>query len=73
MLAGNDDGEDETEMPSSDDDPRVGQVTPRNLLSPALRRTFDLDDDDDLGSDDPVLASPSRNRVAHRTKGLTSH
>jgi hypothetical protein len=52
------------ELPSSDDDPRLGQVTPHRLLSPRMRR---LDDDDtELGSDDSI-PSPSKDLVRRRS------
>ncbi|KAH9936222.1 uncharacterized protein B0H18DRAFT_1206615 [Fomitopsis serialis] len=59
--------------PSSDDDPRLGQVNPVGLVSPALRRmkvrTPDLSDP--LSSDDSVLSnSPSRELVKRRIARL---
>ncbi|KAI0322414.1 hypothetical protein OF83DRAFT_803492 [Amylostereum chailletii] len=50
-------------LPSSDDEPHFGQVTPRHLVSPAMRRLHDSDppSDDSNASD-----SPSRQRVARK-------
>ncbi|KIJ62575.1 hypothetical protein HYDPIDRAFT_176396 [Hydnomerulius pinastri MD-312] len=48
----------------SDDDPHLGQVSPRHLVSPAPRRH--LDPDYDPPSDDIYSSSPSRDLVARR-------
>lgn len=54
----------DTALPSSDDDPHLGLVTPRHLVSPVVRRLFD---ESDPPSDDSVMsASPSRELVARR-------
>ena len=55
--------------PSSDDDPRLGQVNPVGLVSPALRRVrAQATDSSDLpSSDDSVMSnSPSRDLVKRR-------
>jgi hypothetical protein len=49
-------------LPSSDDNPHLGHVTPRALISPSMRRVFEYDTEP--GSDDSV-GSPSRD-VARR-------
>ncbi|KAF8842180.1 hypothetical protein BDN67DRAFT_995787 [Paxillus ammoniavirescens] len=48
----------------SDDDPHLGQVSPRHLVSPAPRRH--MDPDYDPQSDDVLSSSPSRDLVARR-------
>lgn len=58
-----------SEAPSSDDIPFFGQVTPRRLVSPAMRRIHENMMDSDPPSDDSILnASPSRDKVARRSK-----
>ncbi|KAG8214607.1 hypothetical protein J3R82DRAFT_9677 [Butyriboletus roseoflavus] len=52
------------ELESSDDDPHLGQVSPRHLASPAPRRY--MDPDYDASSDDAPSSSPSRDLVARR-------
>ena len=52
------------ELEGSDDDPHLGQVSPRHLASPAPRRYMDPDYDD--SSDDAASSSPSRDLVARR-------
>ncbi|THV03879.1 hypothetical protein K435DRAFT_747426 [Dendrothele bispora CBS 962.96] len=51
---------------SSDDDPHIGQVTPRHLTSPPLRRGRELSDPPSDDSYEP--ASPSRDIVLRRLK-----
>ncbi|KAF5330272.1 hypothetical protein D9758_014454 [Tetrapyrgos nigripes] len=51
---------------SSDDDPHIGQVTPRHLTSPALRRGRSILDDDPPSDDSNEPASPSRDMVLRR-------
>ena len=63
-----------SEMPSSDDLVFLGQVTPRRLVSPAMRRIHEQNMDSDPPSDDSNLsASPTHERVARRSgfKGST--
>ncbi|KZT73869.1 hypothetical protein DAEQUDRAFT_754271 [Daedalea quercina L-15889] len=60
---------------SSDDDPRLGQVNPVGLVSPALRRVKagTADSSDAPGSDDSVMSnSPSRDLVKRRIARLPS-
>ena len=52
------------ESEGSDDDPHLGQVSPRHLASPAPRRH--MDPDYDVSSDDAPSSSPSRDLVARR-------
>lgn len=52
------------ESESSDDDPHLGQVSPRHLASPAPRRY--MSPDYDASSDDAPSSSPSRDLVARR-------
>ncbi|KAI0061493.1 hypothetical protein BV25DRAFT_1857413 [Artomyces pyxidatus] len=54
---------DKADVPSSDDDPHVGQVTPHHLVSPAMRRLWDSDPPSD---DSNASVSPSREHVARR-------
>lgn len=68
VIAGSDDSivlaaECRAELPSSDDDPHIGQVSPRHLASPAPRRHFDFDHHP---SSDGAPSSPSRELVARR-------
>jgi hypothetical protein len=64
------------ELPSSDDDPRIGQVTPHRLISPRPRRSlrakvYEIDPP----SDDSVTgecASPSKEVVQRKLKRLGS-
>lgn len=52
---------------SSDDDPHIGQVTPHHLISPALRRMKQREDDPP--SDDSTLsASPTKDALVRRLK-----
>ncbi|KAF9241177.1 hypothetical protein BU15DRAFT_61124 [Melanogaster broomeanus] len=62
MLTGSATGKSLSE--GSDDDPHLGQVSPRHLASPAPRRH--MDPDYDLQSDDVLSSSPSRDLVARR-------
>ena len=62
MLA--DTGNRGRESEGSDDDPHLGQVSPRHLASPAPRRHMDSNYDD--LSDDAPSSSPSRDLVARR-------
>ncbi|KAF8551673.1 hypothetical protein OG21DRAFT_1498937 [Imleria badia] len=71
VIAGSDDsimltgtGSRIPESESSDDDPHLGQVSPRHLASPAPRRY--MNPDDDASSDDAPSSSPSRDLVARR-------
>ncbi|KAG9315760.1 hypothetical protein JVU11DRAFT_3409 [Chiua virens] len=50
----------------SDDDPHLGQVSPRHLASPAPRRYMGADYD--TSSDDAPSSSPSRDLVARRQR-----
>lgn len=52
-------------LPSSDDDPYIGQVTPHHLVSPALRRVKKLEFDPP-SDDSNMSASPTTERVMHR-------
>ena len=52
------------ESEGSDDDPHLGQVSPRHLASPAPRRH--MTPDHDTSSDDAPSSSPSRDLVARR-------
>jgi hypothetical protein len=64
------------ELPSSDDDPRIGQVTPHRLISPIPRRSlrakvYEIDPP----SDDSVMGgctSPSKEVVERKLKRLGS-
>ncbi|KAL1745283.1 hypothetical protein HDZ31DRAFT_36839 [Schizophyllum fasciatum] len=63
----------DSSMPSSDDDPHIGQVTPGHLLSPMPGKRGMLDDEDyedsEDSDDEPVDDSPSRRLAArHRRK-----
>ncbi|TRM64183.1 hypothetical protein BD626DRAFT_456663 [Schizophyllum amplum] len=61
----------DSSMPSSDDDPHIGQVTPGHLISPHPRGHPDAawDDEDEDGDDELVDDSPSRRLAArHRRK-----
>jgi hypothetical protein len=64
------------ELPSSDDDPHIGQVTPHRLISPVPRRTLSAKFYEiDPPSDDSVMggcASPSKEVVERRLKRLGS-
>ena len=55
-----------TDAPSSDDLAFIGQVTPRRLISPAMRRIHESLDSDPPSDDSVLQASPSRDRVARR-------
>ncbi|KAH7912528.1 hypothetical protein BJ138DRAFT_1112247 [Hygrophoropsis aurantiaca] len=56
---------------SSDDDPHIGQVTPRHLISPSVRRARGFDSDPP--SDDSTCpSSPSRDIIARRRQRLLS-
>ncbi|KAL4069879.1 hypothetical protein V8B97DRAFT_1887107 [Scleroderma yunnanense] len=68
VIAGSDDSivlasNSKFELPSSDDDPYIGQVSPRHLASPAPRRHFDFDHHP---SSDGALSSPSREIITRR-------
>ncbi|KAI0647951.1 hypothetical protein C8Q79DRAFT_1086869 [Trametes meyenii] len=59
------------ELPPSDDEPNLGQVTPSRLVSPALRRVQHLDFSSDPPSDDSTMSnSPSSQRVARKAACL---
>ncbi|KAA1469740.1 hypothetical protein DENSPDRAFT_816901 [Dentipellis sp. KUC8613] len=57
-------------MPSSDDDPHFGQVTPHHLLSPAMRRALDSDPPSD---DSNISVSPTAQRVARKLERASSY
>jgi len=61
---------DESHKLSSDDDPHIGQVTPRHLTSPSLRRGRDSDDPPSDDSNEP--ASPSRDIILRRLERYRS-
>ncbi|KAI0667624.1 hypothetical protein C8Q78DRAFT_1051818 [Trametes maxima] len=59
------------ELPPSDDEPHLGQVTPSRLVSPALRRVQHIDFSSDPPSDDSTMSnSPSSQRVARKVACL---
>ncbi|KAI0632226.1 hypothetical protein C8Q77DRAFT_1279320 [Trametes polyzona] len=61
------------ELPPSDDEPQLGQVTPHRLVSPAVRRIRHDDFNSDPPSDDSVMSnSPSSERVARKMVRLSS-
>ncbi|KAK7056957.1 hypothetical protein VNI00_002675 [Paramarasmius palmivorus] len=63
-------GSPKAELPSSDDDPHLGQVTPRHLISPVLRRLSGSkwsSNVEDPPSDDSV-GSPTKGVVERRLK-----
>ncbi|KIK93333.1 hypothetical protein PAXRUDRAFT_829068 [Paxillus rubicundulus Ve08.2h10] len=64
MLIANESDAGKSTLEGSDDDPHLGQVSPRHLVSPAPRRH--MDPDYDLQSDDMLSSSPSRDLVARR-------
>ncbi|KAG6849329.1 hypothetical protein H0H93_009374 [Arthromyces matolae] len=51
---------------SSDDDPRLGQVTPHHLISPDIRRGKNTRPQDPPSDDSDVMPSPSRDLVERR-------
>ncbi|EMD40251.1 hypothetical protein CERSUDRAFT_122305 [Gelatoporia subvermispora B] len=55
-----------SDLPPSDDDPHYGQVTPRRIISPAMRRVKDGDFDVADSDDSNVPSSPLRDHVARR-------
>ncbi|KAF9267296.1 hypothetical protein L218DRAFT_894410 [Marasmius fiardii PR-910] len=57
---------------SSDDDPHIGQVTPHHLISPALKRTQRIHDDDPPSDDSVVSGSPSKGAALRRMQRLGS-
>ena len=63
-------GSPKAELPSSDDDPHLGQVTPRHLISPVLRRLSGSkwsSNVEDPPSDDSV-GSPTKGVVERRLR-----
>ncbi|KAI0372272.1 hypothetical protein BV20DRAFT_1120079 [Pilatotrama ljubarskyi] len=61
------------ELPPSDDDQHLGQLTPHRLVSPALRRVQHVDFSSDPPSDDSTLSnSPSSERVVRKMARLGS-
>ena len=54
------------DVPSSDDDPHIGQVTPHHLVSPAMRRLHDSLANDPPSDDSNVSVSPSREHMARK-------
>lgn len=54
------------DIPSSDDDPHIGQVTPHRLVSPAMRRIQKVETSDPPSDDSVLVASPTRDHVARR-------
>lgn len=69
VIAGSDDSiimaGPQLEHPGSDDDPHIGQVSPRHLASPAPRRRLGFDYD---FSSDGFSSSPSRDLIARRQR-----
>ncbi|TBU29934.1 hypothetical protein BD311DRAFT_864373 [Dichomitus squalens] len=65
---------DVSDMPPSDDDPHLGQVTPHRLVSPSLRRVkrMAFTSSDPPSDDSNMSNSPSRDRVSRRTAWLKS-
>ncbi|KAI0826909.1 hypothetical protein BC628DRAFT_230054 [Trametes gibbosa] len=62
-----------TELPPSDDEPALGQVTPHRLVSPAMRRVQHIDFNSDPPSDDSIMSnSPSSERVVRKMARLPS-
>ncbi|KAH9851822.1 hypothetical protein C2E23DRAFT_886346 [Lenzites betulinus] len=60
-----------TELPPSDDEPLLGQLTPHRLVSPAMRRVHHIDFNSDPPSDDSVMSnSPSSDRVVRKIARL---
>ncbi|KAI6114401.1 hypothetical protein F5141DRAFT_1187942 [Pisolithus sp. B1] len=57
------------ELPSSDDDLHIGQVSPRHLASPAPRRRLDFEHDH---PSDNFSSSPSRDLIARRQQRFGS-
>ncbi|KAI6129933.1 hypothetical protein EV401DRAFT_2129799 [Pisolithus croceorrhizus] len=57
------------ELPSSDDDLHIGQVSPRHLASPAPRRRLDFEHDH---PSDDFSSSPSRDLIARRQQRFGS-
>ncbi|KAG6334257.1 hypothetical protein ID866_4832 [Astraeus odoratus] len=73
VIVGSDDSiiltaDSKSDLPSSDDDPHIGQVSPRHLASPAPRRRFDFDHQ---SSDEPP-SSPSRELITRRQQRFGS-
>ncbi|KAI1790163.1 hypothetical protein LXA43DRAFT_523662 [Ganoderma leucocontextum] len=63
------------DLPPSDDDPPVGQVTPHRIVSPSLRRIrrIEFNSSSDPPSDDSNMSnSPSRDRVTRKMAWLKS-
>ncbi|KAI0754869.1 hypothetical protein C8Q80DRAFT_1141532 [Daedaleopsis nitida] len=61
------------DLPPSDDDPLIGQVTPHRLVSPALRRVQAVMFDSDPPSDDSNMSdSPTSARVSRKIARLAS-
>ncbi|KAI0349585.1 hypothetical protein OH77DRAFT_1440337 [Trametes cingulata] len=61
------------ELPPSDDDQPLGQLTPHRLVSPALRRVQHVEFSSDPPSDDSTLSnSPSSERVVRKMARLGS-
>lgn len=57
---------------SSDDDPQPGNVNPRGVVSPALRRVRSSETDLPSSDDSNMTASPSRERVKRRIARMPS-
>ncbi|KAI6039330.1 hypothetical protein EDC04DRAFT_1755812 [Pisolithus marmoratus] len=74
VIAGSDDSiilaaGSQPELPSSDDDPHIGQVSPRHLASPAPRRRLSFEYD---RPGDDFSSSPSRDLIARRQQRFGS-
>lgn len=70
MVASPHDVED---LPPSDDDPLIGQVTPHRLVSPALRRVHHIEFNSDPPSDDSNMSnSPTSQRLTRKIARLGS-
>ncbi|KAG6908308.1 hypothetical protein DXG01_005344 [Tephrocybe rancida] len=57
---------------SSDDDPRLGQVTPHHLISPVLKRGRDVNLVDPPSDDSMMPPSPSRDLVKRKLQRMGS-
>ncbi|OSC97212.1 hypothetical protein PYCCODRAFT_1481453 [Trametes coccinea BRFM310] len=61
------------DLPPSDDEPHIGQITPHRLVSPAVRRVQRIDFNSDPPSDDSIMSdSPSSERVVRKIARLGS-
>lgn len=74
VIAGSDDSiilaaGSQPELPSSDDDLHIGQVSPRHLASPAPRRRLDYEHDH---PSDDFSSSPSRDLIVRRQQRFGS-